>query len=244
MKKYADSFLELIYPEKNTCFICEKYDEEIGESYICRDCGRRIKKIIPPVCIKCSKPIDHHKSTELCRECSSEEKYFEASRSVYAYEGIIKNAIYNYKYYNKPYFLKLFGNMMLDYIKKENYSDYDYVLSVPLHRSKLLQRGYNQSELMARYIAKNLSLPYIDGLKRIKKTEKQSEQSRHERRKNLKDAFAIKASFNNHNNIDKIINSSVLLVDDIYTTGSTVNECSRVLIDYGVKKVYVMTIAR
>lgn len=238
MNEYVDSFLELIYPEKNTCFICDVYDEAIGGKYICSDCERKIKKIVPPVCIKCSKPIDYHKSTELCKECSGDERYFEVSKSLYAYDGLIKNAIYSYKYYNKPYFYKLFGNMMIEYINKENYSEYDYILSVPLHRSKLRHRGYNQSELLARHIADSLSIPYIDGLKRIKKTKKQSEHSKEERRKNLKDAFIVKASS------DKIINSPVLLVDDIYTTGSTVNECAKALINYGVKKVYALTIAR
>ena len=91
---------------------------------------------------------------------------------------------------------------------------------------------------MAKYIANDISVPYIDALKRTKRTEKQSEHSKEERRKNLKDAFLVKISS------DKIINRSVLLVDDIYTTGSTVNECARALIYYGVNKVYVITIAR
>lgn len=238
MKEYLDSFLELIYPEKNTCFICDKYDEEIGEKYICYDCEKNSKKIIPPVCSKCSKPINYDKSTNLCKECCAEGRYFEMSKSLYSYEGNIKHAIYNFKYYNKPYFYKLFGNLMIDYINKENYLNFDYILSVPLHPSKLCQRGYNQSELLARHISDSLSTPYLDALKRTKKTEKQSEHNKEERKRNLKDAFFVKDSF------DKIINKSVLLVDDIYTTGSTVNECSKVLINYGVNKVYVLTIAR
>ncbi len=238
MKEYVDSFLELIYPEKNTCFICEKYDEEIGERYICCDCEKKIKKIIPPVCAKCSKPINYDKSTELCRECSGDERYFETSKSLYAYEGVIKNAIYKYKYYNKPYFYKFFGNLLVDYMNREGYLNFDYILSVPLHPSKLRSRGYNQAELLAKYLSDKLSIPYIVALKRTKKTEKQSEQSKEERRKNLKNAFIVKKSS------DIILNSTVLLVDDIYTTGSTVNECSKALITYGVKKVYVLTIAR
>lgn len=238
MKEYLDSLLELIYPEKNTCFICGKFDEVIGEKYICYDCERNSKRIISPFCAKCSKPITYDKSTNLCKECCGEEKYFEMSKSLYAYEGNIKHAIYNFKYYNKPYFYKLFGNLMVSYINKEDYLSYNYILSVPLHPSKLCQRGYNQSELLARHISNCLSIPYLDALKRTKKTEKQSENSKEERRKNLKDVFFVKASF------DMIINKSVLLVDDIYTTGSTVNECSKALINYGVNKVYVITIAR
>ncbi|MGD9568197.1 MAG: ComF family protein [Sedimentibacter sp.] len=238
MKSYADSFLELIYPEKNTCFICEDYDESIGSKYICPHCEKLLKKIEPPMCSKCSKPINYSSSTNLCQECSSEERHFEMSKSLYAYEGLIKKSIYSYKYYNKPYFYKLFGRLLVSFMLSTNYTNFDCIVSVPLHSSKMRKRGYNQSELLAKYISKKLDIPYVDALKRTKKTLKQSEQSRLERRKNLKDAFAIKKT------AQKIINSSVLLVDDIYTTGSTVDECSKVLMNYGASKVYVITIAR
>ena len=238
MKSYADSFLELIYPEKNTCFICEDYDESINDKYICSHCEKLLKKLEPPLCKKCSKPISYSSTTELCPECSEEAKYFEISRSPYAYEGLIKKAIYSYKYYNKPYFYKLFGNLLVDYMISADYKDFDYIVAVPLHPSKMRKRGYNQSELIGKYISEKLSIPYVNALKRTKKTVKQSEQSRLQRKKNLKDAFEIK------NSKDKIINSTVLLVDDIYTTGSTVDECSKVLINNGASKVYVITIAR
>lgn len=238
MISYADSFLELIYPEKNTCFICESYDESIADKYICSYCEKKIKKIIPPVCSKCSKPIDYNSSTGLCQECCDVERHFEMSKSPYAYDGLVKKAIYSYKYYNKPYFYKLFGNSLIDYMKNYSYTNFDYIVSVPLHPSKMRKRGYNQSELLAKYISANLSIPYIDALKRTKKTLKQSEQNKEERRKNLKDAFAVKR------NSQEVINSTILLVDDIYTTGSTVAECSKALKNYGASKVYVITIAR
>lgn len=238
MSSYADSFLELIYPEKNTCFICETYDETIADKYICSDCERHIKKIEPPVCSKCSKPIAHTSSANLCQECCDTERHFEMSKSPYAYEGLIKKAIYSYKYYNKTYFYKLFGTLLVNFMRNTDYTDFDCIVSVPLHSSKMRKRGYNQSELVAKYISSSLSIPYVDALKRTKKTLKQSEQSKEERRKNLKDAFAVK------NSAVKIINSTVLLVDDIYTTGSTVDECSKALVNYGAEKVYVITIAR
>jgi ComF family protein len=101
-------------------------------------------------------------------------------------------------------------------------------------------RGYNQSELLGRYIASKLNVPYVEAIKRTKKTIKQSEQTKEQRSKNLRNAFILKKS----NKVEIIKNSSVLLVDDIYTTGSTANECSKVLINYGVSKVFVLTIAR
>ena len=238
MKSYADSFLELLYPEKNTCLICEDYDESIGDKYICPHCENLLKKIEIPMCSKCSKPINYNSLTTLCQECSIEEKHFIMSKSPYAYDNLIKKSIYSYKYYNKPYFYKMFGNLLINFMLSTNYTDFACIVSVPLHSSKMRKRGYNQSELLAKYISTKLSIPYVDALKRTKKTQKQSEQSKVERMKNLKNAFTIKASAH------KIINSSVLLVDDIYTTGATVDECSKVLMNYGASKVYVITIAR
>lgn len=238
MKSYVDSFLELIYPEKNICFICEVYDEEISDKYICSSCERKLKKLQPPLCSKCSKPIEYNSTTGLCPECCDTDRYFITSKSPYAYDGLIKKAIYSYKYHNKAYFYKLFGNLLVDFMKSISYTEFDCIASVPLYPSKMRERGYNQSELIARYIASKLSIPYVDAIKRTKKTLKQSGQSREQRKKNMKGAFEIKQP------AEKIINNSVLLVDDIYTTGSTVDECSKVLVNYGAASVYVITIAR
>lgn len=240
MKEYVESFLELLYPEKNTCFICDLYDESINEKYICPACQKKLKYLIPPLCLKCSKPIAYDSSASLCPDCSLYERSFVTSKSPFHYEGIIKDSIYSFKYYNKPYFYKFFGTCLVDYMKTIDYTDFDYITAVPLHKSKMRTRGYNQSELIAKYISHELAIPYADALKRIKKTPKQSQQSKEERRKNLKGAFIIKSPQVN----EKIKNTRVLLVDDVYTTGSTADECSKTLLDFGVSRVYVITLAR
>ncbi|MDD2494532.1 MAG: ComF family protein [Tissierellia bacterium] len=240
MNTFIESFLELIYPEKNICCMCDIYDETIDDKYICADCERKIKKIIPPYCIKCCKPINYSSSTNLCPDCISFEKFFEESRSPFLYEGIIKKGIYNLKYYNKPYYLRYFGNALLQYMNDNDYNNFDYIIPVPLHPLKLKSRGYNQSELIAKYIAKKLNITFIDGISRIKQTGKQSTKSKEDRRRSLENAFKIKKSKKYH----ILKNSTILLVDDIYTTGSTANECSKALLDYGISKVYVITIAR
>ncbi len=240
MKRYFESFLELLYPEKNTCFICNIYDESINEKYICADCEKKLRRIVPPVCIKCSKQINYDTADCLCPDCNVYDRSFEISKAPFLYEGIIKDSIYNFKYYNKPYFYKFFGNCLFNYMNDMDYIDFDYIASVPLHKSKMRTRGYNQSELIAKYLSDKLFIPYADVLKRAKKTTKQSQQSKEERRKNLIGAFAIKSP----HKYEKIKNSNVLLVDDVYTTGSTADECSKTLLNFGVSKVYVITIAR
>ena len=147
------------------------------------------------------------------------------------------DCIYDFKYYNKPYFYRFFGNSLVAYMDDIDYKGFDFILSVPLHRSKMIKRGFNQSELLAKYVAGKLNIPYVNALKRIKKTTKQSSQSKLDRQKNLLNAFRVKNGAN-------IKNSSVLLVDDVYTTGSTADECSKALLYFGVKKVFVITIAR
>ena len=238
MKSFIESFLEMVYPEKNICCVCGIYDEHIGEHYICVNCYTKIVKITPPCCIKCGKEIDVSLNIDICRDCAAEEKHFEASRSPFVYDGLIKKCIYDFKYYNKPYFYRFFGNSLVEYMDEIDYKGFDFILSVPLHRSKMIMRGFNQSELLAKYVAGKLNIPYVNGLKRIKKTTKQSSQSKWDRQKNLLNAFKVKNSAN------KIKNSSVLLVDDVYTTGSTADECSKALLSFDVNKVFVITIAR
>lgn len=240
MNTFIESFLELIYPEKNICCLCDVYNNDIGDKYICAECENKLKKIILPYCIKCCKPINYSLSTNLCPDCVSYEKLFEESRSIYLYENLIKKAIYNLKYYNKPYYLRFFGNALFQYINDNNYNDFEYILPVPLHPSKLKKRGYNQSELIAKYIAKKLNISFVDGIKRIKSTSKQSSKTKENRRRSLENAFEIKKC----KKYFLLKNSNVLLVDDVYTTGSTVNECTKALLNYGVSKVYVITIAR
>ena len=169
-----------------------------------------------------------------------DEKCFEKNVSLFSYDGLVKKSIYNYKYHNKPYFYKMFGNMLLEYIVKNNYLDFDFITSVPLHASKIRDRGFNQSELLCIFLSKKLKVPYIETLKRVKKTSKQSEKSKEQRKISLKEAFTIKKS----SNINIIKAKNILLVDDVYTTGSTVNECSKIMLNFGVNKIYSITIAR
>lgn len=240
MNSYVESFLELIYPEKNICCICGYHDDQIGEKYICVSCSQSLKRIEPPICLKCCKSVSSESSVDLCNECISNEKVFEEARAPFKYTGIIKKSISDFKYHNKAYYFRFFGNLLVEYMTGIGYTNFDYITSVPIHRSKLATRGYNQSYLIAKYISDKISIPYIEILKRTIKTTKQSDKSLKERRLNLKNAFVVK----NNNKSILIADKKILLVDDIYTTGSTANECSKELLNFGASKVYVVTIAR
>ncbi len=236
LRSYFESFLEILYPEKNTCFICDKYDKEIKDKYICCNCNKKLERLTGNLCKKCSKPINND-TTHLCNECKKDTKFFETVKSPLKYTGLVKKSIYDFKYYDKTYYYKLFGSILLDYMVNNNYMDFDLIIPIPLHKSKLRSRGYNQSELIAKFLSVKTNIKYSNCVKRIKKTNVQNQLSKIKRRQNIKNAFLL-------TNLHIINNKRILLIDDIYTTGSTINECSKLLIENGAHSVYGLTIAR
>lgn len=241
MNSTIESLLEILYPEKNICCICGIHDESIKDDYICPGCLSSIRLIEPPVCIKCGKPLAAKpEQTAICRDYAIHQWHFEAARAVFHYEGNVKDCLHMLKYNNKPYYHRFFGSAMVKYIQAQHYDCYDLVTSVPIHRSRMRERGYNQSKLLAKYVASHTSKPYIEALKRDVDTPKQSTQARAARLRNLKGAFAPK----NKKAFAVIKGLSVLLIDDIYTTGATSEECTLVLLGMGAACVYVLTAAR
>ncbi len=240
MLRYIKSFLELLYPEKNICQICNSYEESINDTYICKSCLSKLEKIEMPVCKICNKSLSHNPDLIICDECVREPRSFEMSKSLFYYKRIAKKLIHDYKYCGKTYYYKLFAYLLVQYMKEINYKDFDYIISVPLHKIKLRKRGYNQSKLLAGKIGKYFNIPYIDALKRINNTKKQSNLSRYSRQKNLQNAFALTS-----NKMSELIaGADILIIDDIFTTGATVNECSKILKLHGANKVFVLTLAR
>lgn len=205
-----DALLELIYPEKNICFICDEYYEGI-ENHLCSECRNKLSFINYTVQEDVISPL--------------------------RYDGIIKDVIFKYKYGKNPYLYKLFGKILLDSYLSSEIKDIDIITSIPLSRKKKANRGFNQSELLAKYISKATNIP-IDtkNLIKIKKTKSQSGLSKRDRRENVKGAFKVRDK-------DAFLNKNVLIVDDIFTSGSTYNEASRVLKDIGCKNTYLITIA-
>lgn len=240
MIKYLQSFLELLYPEKNICQVCNIYDDKINDSYICSDCLSKLEKIESPACEICNKSLSHNPNLTICEECIRDKRSFEKLRSPFYYRGTVKKLIHDYKYCNKTYYYKLFGYILVQYMKENNYTSFDYIISVPLHKIKLRKRGYNQSKLIAKYIEKNINISYIESLIRVQNTKKQSNLSKYSRQKNLENAFDIKS-----NKVARLIEGKkILIIDDIFTTGATANECSKVLKFHGANEVFVLTLAR
>jgi len=218
----SEFILNLIYP--NVCGICNK----ICSEGLCKKCKLSIKQY------EINKVVDCNKSRG---------KYFDYSLSIFKYEDIIRKKIIEYKFSDKPYLYRMFSKIILENEKTFGLfkNKYDIIIPVPIYKKKKRERGYNQTELIARNIAKSvIDLEYSDKvLLKTKSTRSQSLLSKKERKSNIKDVFGI-----NNKYIEKIKDKKIILFDDIYTTGSTVNECSKVLKADGAREVLVLTIAK
>ena len=207
-----------------------------------------IELIYPTVCGICGRPCQ----TELCKKCEIklnnlatvkidryQKKNYQKHLYLFKYEGIIKEKLIQFKFQDKIYLYKTFVNFMIKNKKVCRFlKTYDIIIPVPIHYLRKVTRGYNQSAFIAREIAKKQNLVYCeDVLLKKRNNQPQSTKNREERQKDVIGVYTLK-------NAHKIKDQNVLLIDDIYTTGSTVNECCRVLRQAKVKKVDVLTIAK
>jgi len=232
IKNTLDKFIELVFPENNTCCICGYWDEEIGKKYICRECLLKLKSLQGHKCKICSKPLIS--SGDICMECIETPKFFKKVYSPYKYEGLLRDVIKDFKYNNKPYYYKMLGELLYQHIKDEKI-DFDIITYVPLHKNKKRRRGYNQSQLIAKYIGNRMNVSSEKLIKRLVDTKPQNQLNREDRKNNLKNTFSSEK---------KIKNKNILLVDDVYTTGTTLNACSEALLKVGAKNIYALTLAR
>lgn len=157
---------------------------------------------------------------------------FRKHQSVVFYTKEIRHALLKFKFYKKRHYAIPIGSVMSAYVTEK----YDLITAVPVSKKKLWIRGYNQSRLLAEQIERLREIPYIETLKKIKDTPPQSRLGFQKRLSNVKHAFSVIDS-------NQISNKRILLIDDIYTTGSTVNECARVLKKAGAAYVDVLTFA-
>ena len=235
VKKILHEGIEIIYPP--TCPICTQVlDKNMNEKvFICEKCRKKLSYIESPRCLKCGKPIENAE-TEFCYDCSRVEHIYSQGVGVWAYTDEIKNSLYQFKYHNKREYGEFYGLELKNRYEAiiKNW-DADVLIPVPLHKSKLRKRGYNQAEIIANSIGKFLDIP-VDSqlLNRNKKTLAQKELNDKERLKNLENAFNIGEKVVKYN--------KVIIVDDIYTTGTTIDSCSKILIDAGVDKVYYISL--
>ncbi len=203
---------------------------------ICPDCRGEILYVREPRCMRCGKPLKRE-TEEYCPDCREHPSCIRQGRSVWLHRGKVPGAIYRFKYHNRRRYGKVFASEMMrccgDELKRWRIG---LIIPVPLHPSRKRVRGYNQAEILADELSLLTGIPARnDILYRIKRTSPQKKLDGSGRRKNLRGAFAVKRGEN--------LPQNVLLIDDIYTTGSTVERCAKMLRLGGVQNVYFLTVS-
>lgn len=212
---FINSVLDYFFPP--ICGMCG----EINENYICNNCYENIKKI------------------KKCVINEYNNRNFSKHLYIFRYEGIIRNKIIEYKFEDKGYLYKMFAKIILSDKKTCNFiKKYDVIIPVPISKKRKKKRGYNQSELVANELAQKLNQDiWTDIIIKKKDNKPQSELNKLERIKNVEDIYEI-------NKPIEVKNKKVLLLDDIYTTGSTVNGIARKLKQNQTQEIGVITLAK
>lgn len=203
-------------------FLCEKCLDEIvlNSGEVCSCCGSRLDLVL-----------------DICSKCIKEDKHLWASAvCVFAMNKTIHDIILKFKYKNEIELFPFLAHKIAEKIQNDNLK-FDLITAVPLHIVKSLLRGYNQSALLAKRVSRLTNTPYSTLLKRIKYTKTQTSLSGEERRKNLQNVFLEKKRA-------IIKNKDILLIDDIFTTGSTLRSACKTLIDAGAGRVTILALAR
>ena len=251
---FLSAFIDFLYPP--FCFICKK--DTFGEEnkFVCKSCLDQIEEIEPPFCTKCGKSFPSKEAflnieKPVCGRCEkkSENIYYSRTIGLGKYDSVLKELIHLYKYNKKKELEKVLTALLMRKIKADSKTlQADLIVPVPLHWIKKRKRGFNQSEELGRYISKKLKIPMANYLKRRKNTKPQIGLSGEERRRNVKNAFGVRwlsrrlGIFYNYS-FYSIKDKSIVLIDDVVTTGATVNECSKVLKRAGAKEVKVICLA-
>lgn len=233
-----DKLLEVIYPSGIYCISCGSMIDSSRDYALCDDCLNEFHWVGEKTCAKCGKILEADYKHELCYDCREFDHEFDKGFTCVWYGLLERGVLMDYKYRGKPYIGRKLGEIMYDRMELEDVV-YDLIVPVPMHRRRQIERGYNQAQVMAAEMAKRKGVTCASELLvRTRETAAMKGLGSFDRRENLKNAFAV--SPKNHYTIR---GKAILLVDDIYTTGSTLDACSRVLKDAGASAVYVLTFA-
>jgi competence protein ComFC len=227
LNKLGGLALDLFFPKH--CIGCGKNGE-----FLCQSCISTLSKLNPPVCPLCGRP---QASGILCPSCVNWQAAIDGIRSPFCFENTVRKTVIEFKYRNLRAAAPLMASLMNDYIKRSSFV-FDVVVPVPLHPARLKWRGYNQSALLALELGKLTGVPVIeDSAVRVKPTLPQAKTaSVIERRKNVAGAFACRN--------DGLKGKYVLLIDDVSTSGATMDACAQALKSGGAESVWGLCFAR
>ena len=232
--------LGLLYPPE--CALCERpldFDEDDPlqgpPRFLCERCWEELRRerIELPYCARCGEPLPGP-AVDLCGGCAHTTAPFEKARSYGLYEGCLARLVKLLKYHREPALAGELASLLAEVVAQER-MEFEAITFVPLSRRRLRERGFNQAERLARALGKLCGAPVFPALRKARETLPQEALSRRERLLNLQGSFAP---------LGRARCPRILLIDDVYTTGATVRECSSVLKEAGYERVFVLTVAR
>ena len=231
----AKNFANLLYPLH--CAACKKALDPLNRSCLCSLCEGRFRINPAPYCRSCGRSTENAKG--LCAECARTVNFFDRAWSAFLYEGVLKELIPLFKYKGKLTLSGIFCAKLIEFVKANDQitSGIDLIAFVPICNSWINQKDYNQSGILAAAISKEFKKPVVRTLEKIVMTRRQNELSREERLVNLNGTFRVKDKAS-------VSGSNILLIDDVMTTGATLNECAKTLKAAGAKEVRCLTLAR
>src|SRR5216117_2526540 len=231
-----EAAVSLLYPP--VCTLCGG-KTRAGE-YLCERCEAKATPIVAPFCQQCSEPFEGAIATAFtCANCAHRKIYFDAAVAAYRGRGIVRQIIHDFKYGRQIHLRHLVGRWLNSALDDERLrqSHFDVIVPVPLHPTRQRERGFNQAGLLAELLSAQTSIRCKPLLERTRYTTTQTALDRSERMENLHNAFRLRKNAN-------VRGLRVLLVDDVLTTGSTLNECARILKRASAFSVHAATAAR
>lgn len=223
---------EAVFPQNITCDVCGAELVADTRYNLCGACMEKLPFVQGHICLGCGAPMANE--ADYCLRCQANNDMVTVNRSPLIYEDEARKLIYTMKFGKKKYIAHTLGALMADeYIKRG--MDCDIIVFVPMSSGEMKKRGFNQSELLAREVGQRLNLPVLPALIKTRDTSAQKELSGRSRADNLRNAFACV--------FKEVKRLKILLIDDVYTTGATANECANTLLKAGAKEVRVLTAA-
>ncbi len=225
--------VDLLFPR--LCSSCTN-KLQASDRYICKSCYDKIGWIKEGICSGCGRELE---GARFCLDCKNNNYQFDKARAITRYDTPMNTLIKKFKYNERAELCGFFADMISEHIKNcDLYKEIKFILAVPLHKSKYRDRGYNQSSLIAEKVADKCDLFILrDNLLRIKNTRSQIGLTYRQRVANMKNAFGV---FNPH----ELEGISVILIDDVFTTGATTSECAKTLKESGCREVFVITVCQ
>jgi ComF family protein len=229
-KTLPERLLGMLYPR--CCPVCHKILAD-QEGWVCPGCRAALSPIQEPRCKKCGRPVGQ--TEEFCGDCRRIERHFTEGVSVFRYDTCMRTSVLKFKYGGRREYADFYAHVMTRFAEKELRRWHpDVIVPIPLHQKKKRRRGFNQAELLAEKISGESGIPFSSSiLVKKRNTHSQKELDERTRRANLKKAFSVQR---------EILGLRILLVDDVFTTGSTMDAAAMCLREAGAETVFFLTL--